>query len=93
MSAYVCTVHFVKAVQGKKPADFAALVEPGCKKGHAPSCTAQAYHVKKEKGQIDEAVKTDPSGSGYEDWRGNVSYLKRMIAQRYAETAAIRDSL
>ena len=43
--------------------------------------------------QIDEAVKTDPSGSGYEDWRGNVSYLKRMIAQRYAETAAIRDSL
>lgn len=43
--------------------------------------------------QIDEAVKTDPAGSGYEDWRGNVGYLKRMIAQRYAETAAIRDSL
>ena len=43
--------------------------------------------------QIDEAVKTDPAGSGYEDWRGNVSYLKSMIAQRYAETAAIRDSL
>ena len=43
--------------------------------------------------QIDEAVKTDPAGFDYEDWRGNVSYLKSMIAQRYTETAAIRDSL
>jgi spore coat protein H len=43
--------------------------------------------------QIDEAVKSDPVGSGYEDWRGNVNYLKSMIAQRYDETAAIRDSL
>lgn len=43
--------------------------------------------------QIDEAVKTDPAGSGYEDWRGNVNYLKSMIAQRYDETAAIRDNL
>jgi hypothetical protein len=43
--------------------------------------------------QIDESVKTDPAGSGYEDWRGNVGYLKEMIAKRYEESAAIRDKV
>jgi hypothetical protein len=43
--------------------------------------------------QIDEAVKTDPNSSGYDDWRGNVDYLKTMIDQRHTATEAIRDAL
>lgn len=43
--------------------------------------------------QIDESVKTDPAGSGYEDWRGNVDYLKTMIGKRRAAIQALRDEL
>lgn len=43
--------------------------------------------------QIDDAVKTDPAGSGYEDWRGNVSYLEMMISKRHAAVQALRDEL
>jgi hypothetical protein len=42
--------------------------------------------------QIDEAVETDPAGSGYNDWRGNVNQLKRMIAERHSVSEAIRDA-
>jgi hypothetical protein len=41
--------------------------------------------------QIDEAVKTDPAGSGYDDWRGNVDHLKAMIAKRRTRAEMIRD--
>ena len=43
-------------------------------------------------GKIDEAVKTDPAGSGYEDWRGNVEYLKGMIEKRHARAVMLRDA-
>jgi len=41
--------------------------------------------------QIDESVMTDPAGSGYDDWRGNVGYLKEMIDKRYARAVMLRD--
>jgi len=43
--------------------------------------------------QIDDAVKTDPAGSGYDDWRGNVEYLKTMIEKRRARAEMIRDGM
>jgi spore coat protein CotH len=43
--------------------------------------------------QIDDSVKTDPAGSGYEDWRGNVDYLKTMIAKRRTAMQVLRDEL
>jgi spore coat protein CotH len=42
--------------------------------------------------QIDESVKTDPAGSGYEDWRGNVEFLKGMIQKRGDRAVMLRDS-
>ena len=41
--------------------------------------------------QIDESVKTDPAGSGYDDWRGNVDFLKSMIEKRHARAVMLRD--
>lgn len=42
--------------------------------------------------QIDESVKSDPAGSGYDDWRGNVEYLKMMIEKRHIRAQMIRDA-
>lgn len=52
----VCTSHIVKFLKGKKHPEFAALLEPGCKKGHAASCTAQADHMEEFKGQVDDVT-------------------------------------
>ena len=41
--------------------------------------------------QIDESVKTDPAGTGYDDWRGSVEQLKTMIEARHSRAEAIRD--
>jgi hypothetical protein len=43
--------------------------------------------------QIYEAVKSDPAGSGYDDWKGNVEYLKTMIEKRRMRAEMIRDGL
>lgn len=42
--------------------------------------------------QIDESVKTDPAGSGYDDWRGNINYLKTMIEKRHDRALMLRDA-
>ena len=41
--------------------------------------------------QIDEAVKSDPHGSGYEDWKGSVTGLKSAVATFRARAKAVRD--
>ena len=41
--------------------------------------------------QIDESVRSDPAGSGYEDWRGNVAFLKDMIEKRHERAQMLRD--
>jgi len=41
--------------------------------------------------QIDESVKTDPAGSGYEDWKANVANLRKAIATFRERAAAVRD--
>lgn len=41
--------------------------------------------------QIDEAVKTDPHSSGYEDWKANVAGLRAAIATFRTRAEAVRD--
>jgi hypothetical protein len=42
--------------------------------------------------QIDQSVKSDPAGSGYEDWKANVAGLRAAIATFRTRAAALRDS-
>lgn len=56
LPAHVCTKHVIGFLKGKTDADLAALLDPGCKQGHAVACTKQARYVEKVKGQIDEVT-------------------------------------
>jgi len=42
--------------------------------------------------QIDASVKSDPAGSGYEDWKANVAGLRAAIGTFRARAAALRDN-
>jgi len=55
-STLVCTNHVVAFLKGKKHPEFAALLAPGCKSGHGPSCTNQAEHELEVKGQVDDVT-------------------------------------
>ncbi len=55
-SPLVCTNQIKKHLKGKKSADYAAMLEPGCNKGHAPSCTKAGDQLKAAKGQVDEVT-------------------------------------
>lgn len=52
----VCTPPIKKFTKGKKPADFAALLEPGCTKGLAASCRMRAERLMAVKGEVDEVT-------------------------------------
>lgn len=51
-----CATRINEWLKGKKREDLAAALEPGCKKGHAKSCTDRGMHLKAVKGQVDEVT-------------------------------------
>lgn len=69
-SVHDCHGKVMEFLKGKKDEDFAKLLEPGCKNGHAISCTAQADHTKAVKGQVDEVTDLYKRGCELGDARG-----------------------
>lgn len=67
---YICTKPIVGFLTGKKHPEFAAILEPGCKSGHGPSCTAQARHVKAIKGDVDDVTNLYKRGCELGDSQG-----------------------
>jgi TPR repeat protein len=72
-SAYVpphCPTRVIAWLNGKKNEDFPAILEPGCKKGHAKSCTNRGYYLKLVKGQVDEVTDHYKKGCELGDPKG-----------------------
>ena len=90
-SEYVCTKAIVKFLQGKKHPEFAALLEPGCKKGHAASCTGQGDHVKEVKGQIDEVTDLYKRACSLGDGLGCIQ--AQNVAKKFGNDAEAADQM
>jgi hypothetical protein len=49
-----CNARFNEWLRGKGHAELAAVLDPGCKKGHARSCTERGRHLRETSASVDE---------------------------------------
>ncbi|MBK9267029.1 MAG: sel1 repeat family protein [Polyangiaceae bacterium] len=83
-----CATRINEWLKGKKREDLAAALEPGCKKGHAKSCTDRGMHLKAVKGQVDEVTDHYKKGCDLGDPRG--CWQAELIAKVFGDEVEIR---